>query len=91
MAIVQVWQADPNKPPQYSEPYLYVATGLAALVGGIFAVAFGVKKVSAGPATPNLTTLGPYQLRHLPRPRFLAVYTRWLSDGPSRMNFKRWP
>jgi hypothetical protein len=58
MAIVQVWQATPGKPPQYSDPYLYVATGLAALVGGIFAVAFGVKKTSGGPSTTNFTTLG---------------------------------
>jgi hypothetical protein len=58
MAILQVWQAPSGKPPEYGEPYLYVATGLAALVGGIFAVAFGVKKASGGLGGPNFTTLG---------------------------------
>ncbi len=63
MAVTQVWQAAPGKPPQYSEPYLYVATGLAALVGGIFAVAFGVKQQQAGQPSQsmvghNLSNLG---------------------------------
>jgi hypothetical protein len=62
-AVTQVWQAAPGKPPQYSEPYLYVATGLAALVGGIFAVAFGIKQVQAGQPPQsmvghNFSTLG---------------------------------
>lgn len=52
-AIAQVWTAAAGKPPQYSQPYLYVATALAALVGGIFAVAFGVK--TPDPKT-NLST-----------------------------------
>ena len=61
-AIVAVWGAGSGKPPQYSEPYLYVATGLAALVGGIFAVAFGLKKqmgaTSRSGFSGNFSSLG---------------------------------
>jgi hypothetical protein len=53
-AITQVWQASNGKPPQYTEPYLYVATGLAALVGGIFAVAFGVKQATTDSKSQSL-------------------------------------
>jgi len=52
IAIAQVWSAQAGKPPQYSQSYLYVATGLAALIGGIFAAAFGLK--TQDPKTPNM-------------------------------------
>lgn len=65
-AITQVWTAHHGRPPEYGDPYLYVATGLAALVGGIFAVAFGAKSSTSTPPTTmapaivgsNLSNLG---------------------------------
>jgi hypothetical protein len=59
-AILLVWTAPSGKPPQYNDPYLYVATGLAALVGGIFAVAFGAKtsRAAVAPAGSGAATAG---------------------------------
>jgi len=41
-AISDVWAATDGQPPRQTESYLYVATTVAALVGGIVAVGFGV-------------------------------------------------
>ena len=56
-AISQVWTAHHGRPPLYADPYLYVATGLAALVGGIFAVAFGAKSSSSTPSGTVMPTM----------------------------------
>jgi hypothetical protein len=58
-AMYQVWAAPTGKPPQYNDPYLYVATGLAALVGGIFAVAFGARTASGAGATTPVPAVAP--------------------------------
>ena len=39
--ILQTWRAKGGNPPSYSDAFVYVATALAALIGGIVAVAFG--------------------------------------------------
>ena len=41
--LIQTWQKRTPPPPEYSDAYLYVSTAIAALVGGIVAVAFGVE------------------------------------------------
>lgn len=40
LGIAQTWRAQPGNPPNYSDAFVYVATALASLVGGIVAVAF---------------------------------------------------
>ncbi len=52
-AMYQTWAASPGLPPEYSEALLYVATAVAALVGGIVAVSFGLKPPQDG-ATSRL-------------------------------------
>lgn len=39
--IYQTWTAKLNTPTQNSDPFLYIATSLSALIGGIVAVGFG--------------------------------------------------
>jgi hypothetical protein len=43
LGFYQTWNSPPDTTPKYSEPFLYVAIALAALVGGIVAVGFGQK------------------------------------------------
>lgn len=46
-SVIQTWRAAPGSPPTYSDAFVYVATALAALVGGIVAFAFGQAKGTA--------------------------------------------
>jgi hypothetical protein len=39
--------------PSFNEPYLYVATGLAGLVGAVVAVGFGLKQPAPSPQNPS--------------------------------------
>ena len=46
--VQSVWSAAKGQPPTYNDAYLYVATTLGALVGGIVAVGFGVSTDTGG-------------------------------------------
>jgi hypothetical protein len=50
-AIWETWRADQK--PQHSENYLYLATALAGLVGGIVATGFGQRPPELPPASPG--------------------------------------
>src|SRR5207245_10488843 len=43
LGVIQVWSAPSGTPPRYDEPFLGFATAIGAFVGGVVAVAFGVK------------------------------------------------
>jgi hypothetical protein len=47
LAIVSVWQS--SSKPGYNEGFLYAATALATLVGGVMAVAFNVRPPAPSP------------------------------------------
>ena len=53
LGVIQVWSAPSGTPPRYDEPFLGFATAIGAFVGGVVAVAFGVKP----PPLPNQTIL----------------------------------
>jgi hypothetical protein len=46
VGIVQVWIATSGSPPHYDQPFLDLATGIGTFVGGVVAVAFGIKPTS---------------------------------------------
>jgi len=48
-AIVQTWASAPGMTPKTSDSFSYVSTALAALVGGIVAVGFGLKQPPTNP------------------------------------------
>jgi Na+-transporting methylmalonyl-CoA/oxaloacetate decarboxylase gamma subunit len=43
-AIIQAWASAPGTSPKLNDAFSYVSTAIAALVGGIVAVAFGLKQ-----------------------------------------------
>jgi hypothetical protein len=43
IGILNVLRARPGEPPAHNEAFVYVATAVASLVGGIVAVGFGIK------------------------------------------------
>jgi hypothetical protein len=47
--IVRVWSAPAGQPPADNQAFLYIATAIAALVGGFVAVSFGIKPSKASP------------------------------------------
>lgn len=53
IGVIQVWSAPTGTPPHYDEPFLGFATAIGAFVGGVVAVAFGIKP----PPQPNQTIL----------------------------------
>jgi hypothetical protein len=56
--IYKTWTATADHPPVFNEPFLYIATTIAALMGGIVAVGFGQKPPlpPQGPSTESLIT-----------------------------------
>lgn len=58
--ITQVWTASAGSPARYDQVFLYVATGIGTFVGGVVAVAFGVKPQPSNQpmVIRKLTTLG---------------------------------
>jgi hypothetical protein len=57
VGIYQTWTAAADHPPVFNEPFLYVATTIAALIGGIVAVGFGQKPPVPGPPQgPSIET-----------------------------------
>jgi tryptophan-rich sensory protein len=45
--IVRVWSAPAGRPPADNQAFLYIATAIAALVGGFVALSFGIKPKSS--------------------------------------------
>jgi hypothetical protein len=65
LGVVQVWSASAGQPPHYNEPFLGFATAIGAFVGGIVAVAFGLKpapQVNQTILVQNLRSLGAVPL-----------------------------
>lgn len=57
--IYRIWSAPAGQTPVDNQAFLYVATALAALIGGFVAVSFGVKPPSSGSLiTRNVQSLG---------------------------------
>ena len=51
VATLQTWRTPSGVPHQYTDAFLYVATALSALIGGVVAVGFGQKPPPAEPGT----------------------------------------
>ena len=78
LGVIQVWSAPSGMPPRYEEPFLGFATAIGAFVGGIVAVAFGVKPAPQPNQTilvQNLSSLGGVpNVRDEIRPVLGAIY-----------------
>jgi hypothetical protein len=55
VGIYKTWTTTPDHPPVFNEPFLYIATTLAVLIGGIVAVGFG-QKPPVPPQGPSMET-----------------------------------
>jgi hypothetical protein len=55
VGIYKTWTTASDHPPVFNEPFLYIATILAALIGGIVAVGFG-QKPPVPPQGPSMET-----------------------------------
>jgi hypothetical protein len=55
-AMIQTWVAAAGSIPRFSEPFAYFSTAIAALVGGIVAVGFGLKPPPGPSSGPGRLT-----------------------------------
>jgi hypothetical protein len=79
VGIADVWDAADGVPPTQSDAFLYVATAIAALVGGIVAVGFGVElpdnNANANRLTVSTTGLGTLAIpANAPRAVIGSIY-----------------